>query len=968
MLPELAPHFSQSGNPLFCHEDFLSQLEANRANGVGKRAALLLQRLLLDERREFFKSTQGVNKGWRRSRLGGNHGSHFYAWWAPRGASPLDANDSFEAAPQGSIFLRAIRHHDDHAPLDPQRFEQFYVPIGAADVRDESMVPAPWTPQQSKFASARQHVKTLRGFPGSGKTTALWHAAEMAGREAVLYVTYSRDLAILAQDYFAKMVPDHKRFRVVTFPELLRLTGGGQETPEPVRAARARFLKEIAAMSPRILGPWNDFKSALYDEMHAHLIGSAIPEALGRWPVSGRRLSTKDYRALRERSIGRAAADAALETADALDKRLGQPIEDVFFPELALARKGLDRLRGPHSGWLTNAGLSGYDCIALDEAQDLTPLEALLLIELAIRNKATPGARNTFLAAGDEAQTVRPTDFDWGWFHDLLHHKLASPTDFELRANLRSPQRIAEIINRVWILYGHLAKQERPSGSSKAELDDEAGDQVVFCTARPGDELNELLSAFSTREGLAIVNLADTIPAWVPEEVRPHLVTAADVKGLDFHSVCVLNGGEFLNSITGDRALRNAVGVGDLTKRLAIDQLRVAVSRPAERLYWLDVDPTGSALKASRELIARSTMDVPQPVVPAVLLKSLEEEALATEERIKLCEADARQFLGVKPDIAWSRANQAVGLLGAMYDPNAVKDPALRRSAHMTCAEIAFCLAYRKVKLSPQLGNPDLYQAAIDHARAGGRESLEELFQAFRLNRGHDVLDAYMGVRAISHQASLDPWLRIELQTAAEQWAAQAEVVAGRGDLAWGFAESFAKFCELFEFPDAQERSRRVRLLAVETLLKAGEAKDALSILEHVPDADPRLRARCMEQTGGLAEAAAIYLDAGASEDALRCYRNIPDFEKALEVASTIGSSPAGESLLWLDQMRKLVASRPANFSKVVLPAEKKLLEEMLENALGTTRRKPAAKKPAVPKKKVVAAAVKRKAARDDLF
>jgi hypothetical protein len=771
----------------------------------------------------------------------------------------------------------------------------------------------------------------------------------MAGRESILYVTYSRDLAILAQDYFAKLVPDHKRVRVVTFPELLRLTAGAQETPEPVRTARGRFLKEIASMSPRILGPWNDAKSALYDEIHAHLIGSALPEAIGRWPASGRRLSMKDYRALRERSIGRTAADCALDTADALDKRLGLSIEDVFFPELALAKKGVDRLRGPHSGWLNNAGLSGYDCIALDEAQDLTPIEALLLIELAVRNKATPGARNTFLAAGDEAQTVRPTDFEWGWFHDLLHHKLASPADFELRANLRSPQRIAEIINRVWVLYGHIAKQERPSGSAKAELDDEAGDQVVFCTARPGEELNELLSAFATREGLAIVNLADTVPAWVPEDARPHLVTAAEVKGLDFHSVCVLNGGEFLRGITGD--VRNSMGVGDLTRRLAIDKLRVAVSRPAERLYWLDVDPTGSALKASRELLARSTMDVPQPVVPAVLLKSLEEEALATEERIKLCEADARQFLGVKPEIAWSRANQAVTLLGATYDPNAVRDVALRRSAHLTCAEIAFCLGYRKVALGPQFGSPIFFEEAVRHAQLAGHADLMKVFSALRVALGTSPeLEAYLSIRAFAGIASLEPWVRIELQPAAERWAGHADKVAARPDLAFGIADAFAGFCDLFEFPDAKERSRSVRITAIGTLIQAKAPKDALNILESVPDADPSLRARCLEETGSLAQAAEIYLASHLPQDALRCYRNIPDFEKALEVARTIGETPAGESLLWLDQMRKLAQNRPANFNKMVLPAEKKLLEDLLENALGTTRRKPATKKAAAKK------------------
>jgi len=957
MFPELAPHFQQAVNPLFCHEDFLSQMEANRGNGVGKRAALLLQRLLLDERREFFKSTQGVNKGWRRSRLGGNHGSHFYAWWAPRGAAPLETGGGFDTSPQGSLFLRAIRHHDDHTPLDPQSFEQSYVPLGAADMRDESMVPAPWTQQQSKFASARQSVRTLRGFPGSGKTTALWHAAETAGRQAILYVTYSRDLAILAQDYFAKLVPDHKRFRVVTFPELLRLCAGAQETPEPVRLARARFLKEIAAMSPRILGPWIDAKSALYDEIHAHLIGSALPEGIGRWPASGRRLGAKEYRALRERSIGRSAADAALETAEALDKRLGRAIEDVFFPELALAKKGLERLRGPHSGWLDNAGLSGYDCIALDEAQDLTPVESLMLIELARRNQSSKGARNTFLAAGDEAQTVRPTDFDWGWFHDLLHTKLASPADFELRANLRSPQRIAEVVNRVWVLYGHLAKQERPGGSSKAELDDEAGDQVVFCTARPGEELSELLSAFAAREGLAIVNLAEATPSWVPEDARPHLLTPSDVKGLDFHSVCLLNGGEFLRGITGDIA-RNSSGVSDLSKRLAIDQLRVAVSRPAERLYWLDVDPNGAALKASREMLSRTTIDVPQPVVPAVVLKSLEEEALAVEERIRLCEADARQFLGVKPDIAWSRANQAVNLLGATFDPNAVRDPALRRSAHLTCAEIAFCLGWRKVTLSPQLGNPDLFAAATHHAREAKRPELVALFYSLKASESNKTeYAAYFSIRAIAQCPALEPWLKIELQPSAEKWALLAEKLAGSGDLAHGAAEALPKFFEAFGFPDAAERSRKVRLIAIETLLEARAPKDALNILQHVPDAGPKLRARAFEGGGDLAGAAEVYLSAGAPEDALRCYRGIPDFEKALELARTMGETPASESLLWMDQMRKLAASRPASFNKVVLPSEKRVLEDILETALGATRRKPATKKAAAPKKR---AAVKK--------
>src|SRR5712672_2501741 len=101
-------------SPLYCHLDFLQKLQDNPA---GKRATLLLQRLAVDPRRQHYKSTMGANRGWRRSRLGGSHGSHFYAWWAPKGAAPLKDHPGFDDAPEGSIFLREIRHHDDHSEL-----------------------------------------------------------------------------------------------------------------------------------------------------------------------------------------------------------------------------------------------------------------------------------------------------------------------------------------------------------------------------------------------------------------------------------------------------------------------------------------------------------------------------------------------------------------------------------------------------------------------------------------------------------------------------------------------------------------------------------------------------------------------------------------------------------------------------------------------------------------------------------
>src|SRR5215831_15500426 len=128
-------HTAEEGTAVFCHQDFLQKVQDNRKSGVGKRAALLLERLVVDPRREYFKSTLGINKGWRRSRLGGHGGSHFYAWWAPKGAPPLRDFADFETAPDGAIFLRDIRHHDDHSELNPQSFRECYLPMTPREIR-----------------------------------------------------------------------------------------------------------------------------------------------------------------------------------------------------------------------------------------------------------------------------------------------------------------------------------------------------------------------------------------------------------------------------------------------------------------------------------------------------------------------------------------------------------------------------------------------------------------------------------------------------------------------------------------------------------------------------------------------------------------------------------------------------------------------------------------------------------------
>jgi len=940
---------ARPANPVFCHQDFLEKLEAYRNHPLGRRAAWLMHRLAIDERRQHYKSTRGANQGWRRSRLGGHGGNQFYAWWAPKTAAPFRQEEGFASAPEGAIFLRDIRHHDDHSVASTQSFGDHYLPITVPEMRRDEYAPSPWTPPQLRFSVARQPVRILKGHPGSGKTTALLNAADACGAPSVLYITYSRDLAALARQHFDRYCSREKRFHVVTYQNLLRQLLRAELPPAADAELRRRFRGDLAPYS-RSLGGWSGRETALFDEMHAHLVGAALPVKTGRFAGSHQpRVPPENYRQRRHHFLGAGPAATVLDLATRLEKSDPRTLAERYFPELALAWRAACALTqlAPLKAGLAPEFLE-FSCLAVDECQDLTPLEAFVLAELAAAIARKRGLVTVFLA-GDEAQTVRPTDFEWRWMNELLHSRIGTPAEFSLGANLRSPRTIAQLVNRVWDLYGGIVKRDRPSGTGYAEIDDDATDQVFYCTAAPGEELNRLLEYLAAREGLAIVSLDGSLPEGVPKRVTPSVLTSSDIKGLDFHSVCVLNPGRHLEWVLADSQSR--LGMTDLEsirRRLAIDQLRVALSRPTERLIWLDVSPAPRMVKAALEFLARDgTPGTVAQVVPAALLQALEEEALDVEERIQRCQQDARQLLVVKPDMAWSRAKQAVSLLGEGANLAAVRDDSVRHAAHLTLAEVCFTLAFRKLRLSSELGNPDLIDEAARAATAAGKPGTALIMRQIGTvlqARPEDHLTALgeLARHMTRHQQELEPWLLVEIGGQLPRWVEELENALSAGDNASILAQILPPFYDALRMPDSEQRKTRLRQRCIQFLIRNKRHAQALAILESLPERTPEQEAVCLQAMGEYRRAAEAYRAAGNLKEALACYRSIPDFDAAYALLQELKDHPAAGSYEWLVRLRQVLAERPEKFARVMLPSEKGLLEELLEQALGTKRKKPA--------------------------
>ena len=221
--------------------------------------------------------------------------------------------------------------------------------------------------------------------------------------------------------------------------------------------SRALFAAATARLGRRQAGPWANRDAALHAEVRAMLLGLAMPGDTDAIPAGGLvRLSDATYRDRRGRDgVGRAAASALLKVAE----HVGPDAMVSIFPELAAATAAVGRLR---DGDLPE-GFAEFDRVVVDEVQDLTLLETVVVVELCLAIARRRGHAPWLLAAGDDGQTVRPSGFDWGALNDLLAARLTAPRRFHLEDNLRYPSRTAAVIERASQWYVHLDKSRRPT-------------------------------------------------------------------------------------------------------------------------------------------------------------------------------------------------------------------------------------------------------------------------------------------------------------------------------------------------------------------------------------------------------------------------------------------------------------------------------------------------------------------------
>ena len=107
-----------------------------------------------------------------------------------------------------------------------------------------------------------------------------------------------------------------------------------------------------------------------------------------------------------------------------------------------------------------------FDRLVVDESQDLT-LTGFWLLEPLRACRQRTGKSRWLLIAGDAGQRVEASGLEWGRYTELLSSRWRKPATFDLHEHVRSPSRIAGVVNRSNIFYSLLDKNASMSRTTR---------------------------------------------------------------------------------------------------------------------------------------------------------------------------------------------------------------------------------------------------------------------------------------------------------------------------------------------------------------------------------------------------------------------------------------------------------------------------------------------------------------------
>jgi hypothetical protein len=913
------PQFrDEAPRTILVHQDFMDWFYAKESDQTFvKRARFALHKLQAHGYVTGSKSLVGPGKGWLRAGLGGGAGYSQYMWYATHATT----KGQELGLQKNEIAVRLVRPHDDNGlALDTGSREE-YGTLTPSDI--ESVTEGTgYTAQQISIAlDAKGEVQTIRGYPGSGKTTSLLLAGEHAPNGKVLYITYSEKLARDAMEHFSSFRPEGVDIEILTFNTLLAVlenaskedlsrTSNIQEAAKFHESLNKKSFFNTLARRPKATNSWNEGINELYAEMHAHCVGRALPiDFRGIEATDKVALSPETYQKYRTGELGASLLD---ESTKIVEHAMEESLFRDHFAHLVRARSLVrDVNEAPPSR------LRGANCILIDEVQDLTYIEAFTLLNVVARIAVADGRFPRLVLAGDESQTVRPTAFQWGWLKDLITAVLGSGVsieDISLDQNMRSPLQIAKFVEATRQQYSKFDKSDRPSGMTYTEVNDARIGRVRYCAVETDEQMDSILELFEQLPNSRLVYPGFSVPDEISsdEDLRSVVFTAEEVKGLDYDIVGVIDAGTRIDDL--DSLLDR--GLDDFGRTLA-DQYRVAASRASETLILFDRAGQDRSLQI-REMCkgrAEIELEIDDPDLIALELQGDYEP----EDLIQNLIDDVKETIDNQPERAILRSRSIVRqfekLAHAGPVPEELKFQVFRtrgvaaligllRPNELTRVDIHELEAEAKSLLQKaDLGNAftavrDL--ATCNHTWADKRR-LRLLGEAVdQLSRIQIDLPEVFRM----YEESLLRWLdQLETKDIPSELALINDVLDVATELVSELEDRHEYLKPLIDDLRIKWSDQAMQMMT------ASRYQHSLQLLNGMQHLDHARLGECHEKLKNNKDAAEHWLKASEYEKAINCYRQIPNLDQAIAIAQE-HDSPTLPTLRWLADLRQQFQDR----------------------------------------------------------
>ena len=901
-------YLAGSGRTIVAHQDFLEWLDAKDTDVAQRKKARLVLKRLLSSGIAKNKSVVGVGKGWLRATLTGTAGSQFYLWYTTHG----QLVGKSLGLKEGEIAVRKVRHHDetgieidtgdlgaDYLRLKPQEIE------GEIDGANQDVM---YTRQQVDVAVKQtEAVQLLLGHPGSGKTTSLWFAASHSPSKKTLYLTYSQKLAQEAIANF-RAFDNGSEIDVMTFGELVHyLADDRDDEPNGLTPLQAAQKLSELPKNRNLLSEWDGHFDELYADLHAYGVGQALPiNFQDNVATTASCLTAKAYADIRSKDLGSKMAIAASKVLEYLSQELR--IEELF-PGPTRSRTLITDIHEPPPSRLVGVGT-----VLVDEVQDLTQIEALLLLNVVARIGCDSGTMPRLFMAGDESQTVRPTDFKWAWLKNLLTTVFGADLeirDSHLAENLRSPKLIGQFIEATQVQYQNFNKGDRPSGISYTKNNDAEIGRLIYCQLHDKKEWQSLVQMFSQIPRSCLIYPGFTVPddLIAASEGLVNIETAEEVKGRDFDVVGLIDAGksqEVLSNLYKDRETNKYV---DVFGRTLADQYRVAASRSAEKLILIDREADYFA-QVSQMGKSRVSLEI-ERVDFDDLAKQLDGN-FSIEELVRSQIETIRDVINDQPD----RALLYLRTLAKQFETHK-RESVVDRDLEFEVARISACVIAVSLlsKLKPdQVSREQLIKEADQIVNQLSNSELFEVIFDLAKNTASWSSDQTIGLML----KGAEIFSRVEIELPEVNSAYRKKLTYWFDDLAKNDAlvdekQTFrvlsdtAKFVESLSkpYPYMAEQIEQVRLNWAKQYSDKKKFETAIKILEQLQNRDHILEAKCYLESGKPALASKSYELGGDIEQAILCARKVPDIERALKLAKDT-DSPSLKTLEWLNDAKML--------------------------------------------------------------